>query len=107
MNKGRKLMESYAIGVQHPEVSGFELLELLDVRSQIARLEGSLSGEARRKLEEADRHFLENATAFYTRIAEVADLAAMRAQAEVPPSHWWWYLEELVRVTTAEERRVI
>jgi hypothetical protein len=31
-----------------------------------------------------------------TRISEVADLAQMRKKAHVLPSHWWWYLDEII-----------
>jgi len=92
----RELIEKFAVGVQYLEVSGFELLELLDIRSAIARQEHSLSEEERKRLEEADRCFLRNVRQIYAVISQIADLAEMRRMSGAAPSHWWWYLEELV-----------
>jgi len=93
----RELLREWTEGVRHPDVSGFELLELMDIRSKLAQadLEGSLTLEERRALEEADGLFLRNAKEFYEQIAQVADLEEMRRKAGVSPSHWWWYLEKL------------
>jgi len=92
----RELIEKFAVGVQYPDVSGFELLELLDIRSTIARQEHTLSEEERKKFEEADRRFLRNVKQIYAAISQIADLAEMRRRSSVAPSHWWWYLEEFV-----------
>lgn len=92
-----RLLKDYAIGVCHPESSGFEVLELLDVRSQLAELESGLSDEEREKLEEADSLFLQNADRLYESLLQVADLTEMRKRAGVAPSHWWWYLDKLLQ----------
>lgn len=99
-DKGRLLM-NFCRGVAHPNVSGFEVLDLLDIRSALAYQEGELSEEAKRKLEKADDLFLAHAQQFYVTVTEIADLKAMRKKAAVPPSHWWWYLEKLGRVRAA------
>ena len=93
-----RLLKDYLISVQHPEVSGFEILELLDLRSRIAKFETDLAAEERKRLEEADSLFLSNAGRFYESLSQVADLSEMRERAGTLPSHWWWYLEKLVRV---------
>lgn len=95
MNEQDRLLTEFCRGVHHPEVSGFEVLELLDVRSTLARREDALSEEQRKELEEADSVFLKNAGRFYETVVAVANLQEMRKQATVPPSHWWWYLEKL------------
>lgn len=97
MREKDKLLEDYSVGVRHPEVSGFEVLELLDIRSQIAKLENQLTEMEKRKLEEADSTFLNHAREFYKSINEVANLAQARERHKVSPSHWWWYLEKLVQ----------
>jgi len=28
-------------------------------------------------------------------IWEIADLAEMRKRGHVPPSHWWWYMDQI------------
>ncbi len=95
MSELKELLGHYAEGVYYPEVSGFEILELLDIRSEIARRETELSPEERKKLETADGVFLKNAAKFFAAISKIADLAEMRGRADVSPSHWWWYLEKL------------
>ena len=95
MSELKELLGHYTKGVYYPGVSGFEILEILDTRSQIARKEKELSFEEREKLETADGIFLKNAAKFFTAISEIADLAEMRKRANVSPSHWWWYLEKL------------
>ncbi len=91
------LLTVFCQGVQYPEVSGFEVLELLDVRSALAPWEGKLSDYARKQLEEADAVFLRHAGQFYTSIAQVASLESLRKRVSVSASHWWWYLDTEIR----------
>ena len=93
----QELLTYYSEEVHYPNVSGFEILELLDVRSEIAEKEEELILEERHKLKLADETFLRNVAKFYASVAEVANLAEMRETANVPPSHWWWYMEKLVQ----------
>lgn len=95
--KKDRLLRAYLTGVEHPEVSGFEVLELLDVRSKIVELEDELSGVESRRLEEADSKFLENGKRFYESVNEITELSEARKRENVSPSHWWWYLEKLVQ----------
>jgi hypothetical protein len=93
----RWLLEHYIKGVQFPEVSGFEVLELLDVRSKLATRENELDVSQRIRLEEADSLFLRYAPMFYERVATLGELREFRRRAVVSCSHWWWYLEKLVQ----------
>lgn len=106
MGRGRELIEYLSQSLQHPDASGFELLEILDVRSQLAIQEPLLSQEDRSRLEAIDRQFLQMAPSWLARISEVADLAEMRERARALPSHWWWYLDEIAHTvpsaTTAD-----
>ena len=101
MKEKEHLLASFCQGVCHSKVSGFEVLELLDIRSALAQQEGELSEEARKELEEADSLFLKNARRFYVSMSQVANLEEMRRRAAVSPSHWWWYLEKLVQAEQA------
>lgn len=101
MRRTEQLLARFRHGVQHPEVSGFEVLELLDTRSALAPLEKELSEGERNELEAADALFLTHVQDWYTSVTQVADLKAMRRQAAVSPSHWWWYLEKLVQAVRA------
>ena len=91
----QELMEYLAESMHHPDVSGFELIEVLDIRSQLAAREPVLSDDDKAELETLDRQLLKLADLLLTRISEVADLAQMRKKAHVLPSHWWWYLDEI------------
>ncbi len=95
MNELEHLLEHYTKGVRFPQASGFEVLELLDVRSRIAGRETDLSVAQRSQLEEADSVFLQNAPAFYESVAPLGDLRELRLRAAAACSHWWWYLEKL------------
>ncbi len=96
-----EIIEDYAVDVEFSQVSGFEILEMLDLRSEIAEREKFLSETERRRLEEADRQFLHHAHEFHANVSKVANLEEERRRNNVPPSHWWWYLEELVRARVA------
>ena len=96
MKEQDRLRASFCSGVRHPQVSGIEVLELLDTRSTLSQQEKHLSETSRKQLEESDSLFLKNAQQFYAAVAQVADVEDMRRQASVTPSHWWWYLEKLI-----------
>ncbi len=93
--RSQELVEHLSEAMDHPEVSGFELLEVLDIRSRLATREPLLSDNDRARLEELDRRFFKMADLLLGRISEVADLAEMRQRAHILPSHWWWYLDEI------------
>ncbi len=97
MREVPRLLEQYVKGVRFPEASGFEVLELLDVRSSLALQESELDAEQRAQLEEADGRFLRHSRMFYESIAALGDLSDLRRRAAVPCSHWWWYLDKLVQ----------
>jgi len=95
--KRERLLKSYTVGVHHPEVSGFEVLELLDTRSELAKVEADLTDVEREALERADALFLDNVGRFYESLLRVTTPLEARRRAGIPPSHWWWYLEKLAR----------
>ena len=101
MERVEKLIEYLEKTLQHPEVSGFELLEYLDVRSRLALQEPLLNQSDRTRVEAIDRQFLRNAPRWLERILDICDLAKMRQKARVLPSHWWWYLDEITHEVTA------
>ena len=101
MKKKKGFLKSFIVGVNYPNVSGFEVLELLDARSAIVEIESKLTHEEKVELEKADSFFLSNSNKFYKSVTQVADLHEMRKRARVPPSHWWWYIEKLVKTKKA------
>lgn len=101
MSRHAALIQDYATSVRFPDVSGFEILELLRLRSRIAEFEQELTPDERASLETADATFLHNAPALYRHLSEVAALESLRKEANVLPSHWWWYLDSLSRTLVA------
>lgn len=91
----QRLLKQYSEDVCHPEVSGFELLELLSTRSALVQEESHFSLAQRRRLEAADARLVAAAPIMLVRLRELAPLSELRKQANVPPSHWWWYLDLL------------
>lgn len=101
MTDYHKLLADYEASVGFPQVSGFEILELLDVRSRLALAESQLNAAEKEQLEKADEIFLAQAAEFYEQVAAVADIREMRRRAAVPISHWWWHLEKFSRLEKA------
>jgi len=88
-------MEYISESIEHPNVSGFEALELLDVRSRLASREPLLGEADKARLEDLDRRLLQMAEFLLELISEVAGLSEMRRRSHTLPSHWWWYLDEI------------
>jgi hypothetical protein len=92
------LIAAYEVDVRFPDVSGMEHLDMLLTRSEIARVESSLTTEQRHRLAEADKILFQQAKHFYQAIQHVANLANWRRDENVSPTHWWWYLDVLARL---------
>lgn len=92
--KTSKLIDTLQESIRHADVSWFEILEILDVRSQLASSEPLMDDLERARLEKLDRQMPYLAEVWNARIAEVADISEMRRRSHVLPSHWWWYLDD-------------
>jgi hypothetical protein len=88
-----RLLAHYRVDVQHPEVSGAEHLEMLQIRDRLAELAPTLTPEEQTTLAEADQVLMEHATAFYHALLRFLDLAEYRRERDIPPVRWWWYLD--------------
>ena len=88
-----RLLAHYCIAVQHPEVSGAEHLEMLQIRDQLALLEPTLTSEEQAALGEADWVLAEQAHVVHHELQRFLDLAASRREQGIPPERWWWYLD--------------
>ncbi len=91
-----ELLQAYVVDTQYPDVSGIEHLQMLRRRSELAGLKHTLNHEERRQLAEADTRLMTHADEFLAELARFVDLTAERRRLQVPPSHWWWYLDVLV-----------
>jgi hypothetical protein len=96
------LLTAYEVDVRFPDVSGMEHLDMLLVRSELAKAEhgSALTVEQTRRLAEADRILAGQAGRFYQAIRRIADLESWRQQEGSPPQEWWWYLDVLAQVPT-------
>jgi len=88
-----RLLMHYCVDAQHPEVSGAEHLEMLQIRDRLAESEPTLTSDEQVALAEADRALVERAAAFYQEILRFLDLAAYRREHDIAPTRWWWYLD--------------
>jgi hypothetical protein len=88
-----RLLAHYCVDVQHPEVSGAEHLEMLQIRDRLAELESTLTSKEQKALAEADRILMEEAAAFHQELLRFLDLATYRRDHGIPPTRWWWYLD--------------
>ncbi len=93
--KSKHMMDFISKAIEHLDASGFEALEILDVRSRLASREPLLAESDKALLEKLDRRLLQIAGSLKEHISKVADLAEMRRRAHILPSHWWWYLDEI------------
>lgn len=89
------LVAAYEVDVRFPDVSGMEHLDMLLTRSEIARGELWLTTEQRVRVAKADQMLLQQARRFYRAVQQVANLPLWRRDENVPPAHWWWYLDVL------------
>lgn len=96
----KDLIAAYEADVQFPDVSGMEHLGMLMTRSEIAKNELHLSDEERKRVQDADRLFLQKARQFYESINRIADIVSWRRDENIPTSHWWWYLDVIVLLPT-------
>ena len=99
------LLTAYEVDVRFPDVSGMEHLDMLLMRSELAKAERShtLTAEQAHRLAEADRILSSQAGRFYQAIRRIADLAAWRQQEGAPPQEWWWYLDVLAQAPAVQQ----
>ena len=105
MQTYEKLLFAYEAGVQDPDVSGMEHLDMLLTRSALAEVVTELSDKQRIRLAKADKILAIHAVPFYAAIARIANLKSWREQEHAPPDHWWWYLDVLAATPRPEISR--
>lgn len=92
------LLAHYRVDVQHPEVSGAEHLEMLQLRDRLAAIAPTLTPEEQDVLAEADRALVTHAMTFAQEIQRFLTLAVYRHEQGIPPARWWWYLDVVCHV---------
>ncbi len=106
MQDAEKLLFAYEMGVQDPEISGMEHLDMLLTRSALAKIALELTERQKSRLGEADKMLASHAIQFYAAIARIANLKSWREQEQAPPNHWWWYLDVLAAAPVTPEAAV-
>ncbi len=99
----KELIAAYEVDVQFSGVSGMEHLDMLMIRSEIARHERHLSDKERKRVLEADEVLLQCAKQFLESIQSIADLSSWRRDEDAPATHWWWYLDVITQLPASLE----
>ncbi|MGI0480588.1 hypothetical protein ACN4EE_07335 [Geminocystis sp. CENA526] len=93
-----ELLQSYQINVKYPDVSGFEHLETLQIRDQLALIEIELSEDQKKQLSLADQLLIKNSQKFYAELSTLIDLKKKRESENISPTSWWWYVDVLANL---------
>lgn len=102
-----KLVKNYAVDTQFPDVSGIEHLQMLQNRSELAKIETTLTVEERRTLAQADQRLLTHAFEFWKELSRFISLVEEREQHQPPPEQWWWYLDVLAQLPKPSPQETI
>jgi hypothetical protein len=93
-----KVLHHYWIAVQHPDVSGFELLEMLLARDQLFAEWASLTPQQQAQIANADQQLLSHTAEVVAELSRMTDLQYEREQRHPSPEQWWWYLDVLSHI---------
>lgn len=91
----KQLLNNYTIAVNYPESSGFEHLEMLQIRDELALIEHELNELEKDKLSLADQLLIKNAKQFYGELSGIINLKQKRESEQIISTSWWWYLDVL------------
>jgi len=94
----QQLLKNDQIAVNYPEASGFEHLEMLQIRDQLALIENQLNGLEKEELSLADQLLIKNAKEFYNELSSIIDLKQKRESEQIIATSWWWYLDVLANL---------
>jgi len=90
-----ELLNHYLVDVEYPDVSGAELLEVLQIRDKLAQIETTLSRSEREKLTQADCRFIQQASIFHESLSPFINFQQRRQSQQISSQYWWWYLDVL------------
>jgi hypothetical protein len=74
-------LQRYLVAVEHPDVSGFEHLDMLLLRDKLAQSSSQLTPDQQAKLAAADQRLMSQVAAFYAALSQITDLAQRTAAA--------------------------
>jgi hypothetical protein len=90
-----KYLKHYLVAVQHPEVSGFELLDMLMARDKLLEEWASLTPQQQMQATAADQQLIAHATIVVAELSRLTELSYERQHRKPSPEQWWWYLDVL------------
>jgi hypothetical protein len=93
-----QLLQIYQIAVKYPESSGFEHLEMLQIRDELALIENELNEREKEELALADQLLIKNSQLFYHELSIIIDLRQKRESEQISSASWWWYLDVLANL---------
>lgn len=82
------------------DVSGVELVMMLETRDRVASLE--LSPGDLEDLRAADLRLEQGARRICDSLQDFVDLEATRRIRRTPPENWWWYLDIVAALPTRD-----
>ena len=90
-----KCLKHYLVAVRHPDVSGFELLDMLMARDKLFEEWASLTPQQQVQAVAADQELLAHAATVVAELSRLTDLSYERQRRNPSPKQWWWYLDVL------------
>lgn len=102
-----KLLRSYFVGVEDPEVSGVEHHHTLCVRSELEKLQDQLDPPQRLQLAQADRLLIKHAKAFWKQLSAIVDVEKERQRLGESTNHWWWYLDVIAAMPSPSDEATL
>lgn len=94
----KELFQSYQINVEYLDVSGFEHLETLQIRDQLALIETELSEVQKQQLSLAYQLLIKKSKKFYAELSTLIDLKKKRELENISSTSWWWYIDILAKL---------
>ncbi|RLE10720.1 hypothetical protein DRJ00_00575 [Candidatus Aerophobetes bacterium] len=99
----REMLEEYKKYLSNVEQLGKDVLKMLTLRDEIEELLHSLEERGtnvsaeRTKLENLDPIARKKAKIILKHLKASVELAPYREERKIPASHWWWYLDDLIK----------
>lgn len=102
-----KLLRSYCVGVEDPEVSGIEHHHTLCVRSELENMQDQLRPSQLLQLVQADRRLIKQAKAFWKQLSAIVDVEKERQRLGEGTNHWWWYLDVIAAMPSQSDEAAL
>lgn len=92
INSYSEKIERYEIGIFNLDVSPFENIAILHLRSNLEKEFENMNSDEQLKLLSIDIDVIKNARNIANHISEVYDFST----SNKPESEWWWHLDKII-----------